>query len=140
MYRWWPSKSALVLEAVTARHPSLPEPTGDLRTDLGAAMHSTLEGLRSDLTPTLLALAAELMQDTSGSEQAADLFQADHEAVEAMLGDHQSRGGLAADVDTHLLQEVYTGALLFRVLSRRPTDGFVERLLDLLIGPVDPRV
>lgn len=138
VYRWWPSKSALALEAVMAQRPSLPEPTGDLRADLRAAMQATLDALHSDLTPTLLALAAELMHDTSGPEQAADMFQADHEAVEAMLGEHMARGALAPDVDTQLLQDVYTGTLLYRILARRPTHDVVGRLLDLLTGPADP--
>ena len=133
VYRWWPSKSALVLEAVGAGLTAPQQPTGDLRADLRAVMTAMLEDLRAPLAPTLLALAGELLQDAPADAGPVDLFQADRSAVEDMLVDGSRQGDLPPDVDAGLLLDIYSGTLLYRLLCRRSTDDVVDKLLDLLV-------
>lgn len=139
VYRWWPSKSALVLEAVGARITVPPQPSGDIRADMRAVMTAMLEDLRGPLAVTLLALGGDLLQDASDDAGPVDLFQADRGAVEDMLEDAARRGDLPADVDAGLLLDIYAGTLLYRLLCRRSTDGVVDKLLGLLVEGEIPR-
>ena len=128
VYRWWPSKSALVLEAVGARITVPPQPSGDILADL-----------RGPLAVTLLALGGDLLHDAPDDAGPVDLFQADRGAVEDMLEDAARRGDLPADVDAGLLLDIYAGTLLYRLLCRRSTDGVVDKLLGLLVEGEIPR-
>lgn len=139
VYRWWPSKSALVLEAVGARITAPPQPSGDIRADIRAVMTAMLEDLRGPLAVTLLALGGDLLHDASDDAGPVDLFQADRGAVEDMLEDAARRGDLPADVDAGLLLDIYAGTLLYRLLCRRSTDGVVDKLLGLLVEGEIPR-
>jgi AcrR family transcriptional regulator len=139
VYRWWPSKSALVLEAVGGREAPLPEPSGDLRADLRTAMEATLSSLRAPFADTLLALAGDLPHDPSAEAGPLRIFSVAGDGGDAMIRAAADRGELPADVDAPLLQDIYTGTLLYRVLCGRPTQGVVEKLLDLLLDGAVPR-
>lgn len=139
VYRWWPSKRALVLEAVGAGLTAPPQPSGDIRADIRAVMTAMLEDLRGPLAVTLLALGGDLLRDAPADAGAVDLFQADRGAVEDMLVDAAGRGDLPPDVDAGLLLDIYAGTLLYRLLCRRSTDGVVDKLLDLLFEGQIPR-
>lgn len=139
VYRWWPSKSALVLEAVAAARAPQPTATGDLRTDVRAAVENVRENLQSPLTPTLLALAGDLLHDAPTDAEPMDLFQINGGPVEAALVDAVGRGDLPPDVDLEFLQDVYTGTLLYRLLCRRSTGVTVDQLVELLLDGRLPR-
>jgi AcrR family transcriptional regulator len=139
VYRWWPSKSALVLEAVDAGAAVQPQPTGDIRADARAAMEAMRLDLRAPLATTLLALAGDLLQDSAGTAGPVDLFQGGREAFEKMIERAAERGELPADIDAGLLQDIYAGTLLYRVLCRRSTEHVVDRLLALLLDGELPR-
>jgi AcrR family transcriptional regulator len=134
VYRWWPSKSALVLEAIDAGLTQPPPPSGDLRADIHAVMTAMLEDLRGPAATTLLALGGEMLHDPKAEDGPVDLFHAGRGAVEGMLADAARRGDLPPDVDAGLLLDVYAGTLLYRVLCRRPTDGVIDKLVGLLIA------
>jgi AcrR family transcriptional regulator len=134
VYRWWSSKSALVLEAVADQQPAPAALTGDLRADLRTVMDATVGMLRSDLAPTLMALTADLMHDGDDEMHATHLFHTDGEAIGAVLDRAGSSGALPAGTDSRLVQDIYIGTLLFRVLSNRSTDDVIETLLNLLLG------
>jgi AcrR family transcriptional regulator len=139
VYRWWPSKSALVLEAIGADLTKPPPPSGDLRADLHAVMTTMLEDLRGPPAATLLALGGEMLHETPADAGPVALFQADRGAVEDILEDAARRGDLPPDVDTDLLLDIYTGTLLYRLLCRRPTEGVIEKLVGLLVEGEIPR-
>jgi len=139
VYRWWPSKSALVLEAVGAGLTAPPQPTDDLRADIRAVMTTLLEDLRAPLAVTLLALAGDLLHGAPADAGPVDLFQADRGAVDNMLEEGARRGDLPPDVDAGLLQDIYAGTLLYRLLCRRSTDDVVDKLLGLLVDGEIPR-
>lgn len=133
VYRWWPSKSALVLEAVAEQQPPPVALTGDVRADLRTAMDATVDMLRSDLGPTLMALTADLMHDGDDEVHAAHLFHTDGEAIGAVLEEARAGGVLPEGTDSRLVQDIYIGTLLFRVLSSRSTDDVIDTLLNLLV-------
>jgi AcrR family transcriptional regulator len=139
VYRWWPSKSALVLEAIGADLTKPPPPSGDLRADIHAVMTTMLEDLRGPPAATLLALGAEMLHETPVDAGPVAFFQADRGAVEDMLEDAARRGDLPPDVDAGLLLDIYAGTLLYRLLCRRPTEGVIEKLVGLLVEGEIPR-
>jgi AcrR family transcriptional regulator len=134
VYRWWSSKSALVLEAIDADLTKPPPPSGDVRVDIHAVMSTMLDDLRGPEAATLLALGGEMLHDPPADAGPADLFQAGRGAVEDMLEDAARRGDLTPDVDAGLLLDIYAGTLLYRVLCLRPTDGVIDKLVGLLIA------
>lgn len=92
VYRWWSSKSALVLEAIDADLTKPPPPSGDVRADIHAVMSTMLDDLRGPQAATLLALGGEMLHDPPADAGPADLFQAGRGAVEDMLEDAARRG------------------------------------------------
>jgi AcrR family transcriptional regulator len=146
VYRWWPSKGALVIEAMSAELavPPLPE-TGDLRQDLLTVGRSIVQTLaHSPAGVVIPALAADLMRDPDMAEQFRDrVIRPRRAAVTRILRRAADRGELPVDLDTELLLDVYAGAIFYRVLvSGEPvTDLLAEQLVSWLLDgktPVKP--
>jgi AcrR family transcriptional regulator len=146
VYRWWPSKGALVIEAMSAAlaMPSFSE-TGDLRQDLLTVGNGIVETLaRSPAGAVISALAADLMRNPDMAEQFRDqVIRPRRSAVTQILRRAADRGELPSDVDIDLLLDVYAGAVFYRVLvSGEPvTDLLAEQLVSLLLdgkAPVKP--
>lgn len=133
VYRWWPAKSDLVLEALGAGLAAPPQPTGDLRTDLRAVLAGMLEDLQAPRGAALLALAGERLAARPGDAGPLDLFQADRGAVEHLVEDGARAGELPLDLDAGLLHDILAGTLLYRVLCGRSTNDVLDTLLDLLV-------
>jgi AcrR family transcriptional regulator len=146
VYRWWPSKGALVIEAMSEQlaMPAVPE-TGDLRQDLLTVGQNVVQTLaHSPAGGVIPALAADLMRDPGMAEQFRDrVIRPRRAAVTQILRLAADRGELPADLDTELLLDVYAGAIFYRVLvSGEPvTDLLAEQLVSLLLDgktPVKP--
>lgn len=142
VYRWWPAKSALVIEAISARRVETPiELTGDSRADLSRVIRATLDDFaRSPVGDAIPGLAVDLMHDPDSAEQFEALVQPHRDIMRTILEEAASGGELPADVDILLLQDILAGTLIHRLLlSRRPTDTLVEKLVDLVLDGQVPR-
>jgi AcrR family transcriptional regulator len=143
VYRWWPSKGALVIEALssTASTPAVTE-TGDLRRDLLTAVRAVVHTFaRSPEGAVIPALAADLMRDPAMAEQFRDqMIRPRRSAVVEILRRAADRGELPPDADIELLLDVYAGAVFYRVLvSGEPvTDLLAEQLVGLLVDGKTP--
>lgn len=146
VYRWWPSKGALVIEAMSTAlaMPAFSE-TGDLRQDLLTVGHGIVQTLaHSPAGAVISALAADLMRDPEMAEQFRNqVIRPRRSAVTKILRCAADRGELPADLDTELLLDVYAGAIFYRVLvSGEPvTDLLAGQLVGLLLdgkAPVRP--
>jgi len=146
VYRWWPSKGALVIEAMSTALEmiSVPE-TGDLREDLLAVGKGIVQTLA--YTPAgavISALAADLIRHPDMAEQfRKQVIRPRRSDVTQILRRAVDRGELPVDLDAELLLDVYAGAIFYRVLvSGEPvTDLLVEQLVSLLLdgkAPVRP--
>src|SRR6476646_10764397 len=146
VYRWWPSKAALVIEAVSL---ALPMPTqtdtGDLRHDLLIAVRRVVHAFARTPTGAVIpALAADVMSDPQLAEQFRDqLIRPRRSAVVEVLRRAAARGELPPDVDIDVLLDVYAGAVIYRVfVSGEPvTSRRAEQLVGLLLDgqlPVKP--
>jgi AcrR family transcriptional regulator len=148
VYRWWPTKGALVIEAISL---ALPTPTqtdtGDLRRDLLTAVRRVVHTFaHTPVGAVIPALAADVMSDPTLAEQFRDqLIRPRRSAVVEVLLRAAARGELPTDVDTDLLLDVYAGAVFYRILmSGEPvTDLMAEQLVGLLLDgktPVKPHL
>jgi AcrR family transcriptional regulator len=117
IYRWWPGKGELVLDAVTAdaaREIPVPD-TGDLRADLTAFLNATFAaGRRPGVLPQLRALMAEAQLDPEfGAAFDEQFLRSRREALASLLRRH--RGQLRVPVTTAV--HTVFGLLWYRVLT-----------------------
>jgi AcrR family transcriptional regulator len=146
VYRWWPTKGALVIEAVSLALPKPAQPeTGDLRHDLLIAVRRAMHTIARTPTGAVIpALAADVMSDPQLAEQfRSQLIRPRRSAVVDVIRRAAARGELPREVDTDLLLDVYAGVVFYRILiSGEPvTELLAEQLVDLLLNgktPVKP--
>lgn len=137
VYRWWPSKAALVIETLSTAvvMPSLPE-SGDLRQDLLTVVRAIVATYaESPVAAVIPALAADLMHDPEMAERFRnEMIRPRRSAVAQILRRAAERGELRPDFDADLLLDMYAGAVFYRVLvSGEPvTDLLAEQLVNLL--------
>jgi AcrR family transcriptional regulator len=143
VYRWWPTKGALVIEALRAAlaTPALVE-TGDVRQDLLTAIRRVVHTFaRCPEGAVIPALAADLIRDPAMAEQfRAQIIRPRRSVVVDLLRRAAARGELPPEVDTELLVDVYASAVFYRVLvSGEPvTDSLAEQLVSLLLDGRTP--
>ncbi|WP_128980772.1 TetR/AcrR family transcriptional regulator [Streptomyces roseicoloratus] len=139
IYRWWPSKSELLRDALLTSGLlafDLPD-TGSLAGDL-AALGTRVQDLLADDHKRAVVESALV-----GAVRHPAMRELVSSFLEDRLGRHQpifvravTRGELPADFDPALLVDALAGALWLRVLVRRRgvTEGFAEQLVTLLMN------
>jgi AcrR family transcriptional regulator len=138
VYRWWPTKPALVIDAVADALPPVEvELSGETRRDVRAVVarlaHTDTAAAMADVLP---ALAAEARRDPDAAERLSALLGPRRAADAAVLLTAAARRDLPHDVDVTLLLDAALGALLLRRLrGEEPTDAVVDALTDLLTHP-----
>ncbi len=138
VYRRWPSKSALVVDAISACRESSWQPpdTGSAREDLLAFVRGFRDHLRtSDAGRVMPALVAELARSPELAATFRDGFIAPRRArvVEAILRG-VDRGEIRSDVDPELVADAVVAVLQHRFLvtGMEIDDDLPGRLLDTL--------
>ncbi|NMH93592.1 TetR/AcrR family transcriptional regulator [Pseudonocardia bannensis] len=142
VYRWWPSKKALAIEAINSRVDDVPiTVTGDLQLDLRAALQAILDSYAaSPVGETIPAVAVDLLRDPEAPEQMQALLRSHRDPVRVILENAAGRGDLPADVDAQLLQDIFSATLLYRFLVRRSSaDHAIDQLLALVLEGRVPR-
>ena len=143
IYRWWNSKSALVIEAMEHGMPLGTVPhTGDPRTDLRATIRAAVHTFAS--TPagaTVPALAADIPREPATAELLREFLRPRRDAAREMLHNAAALGELPADVDIETVIDVYVGAIFYRKLVRgiEIDDVLVEQLVSLILDGRAPR-
>ena len=128
IYRWWPSRIALVLEAIE-QLPELHTPDkGSLVEDLRALLTDLSELLVS--TP-LGGVLAHLGSDTTGRDPEVREYLRRRMAPSIALVDRAvQRGELPADTDTETLVYLTVGPVINRVFFGTPPD---DEYIDLVV-------
>ncbi|WP_067569377.1 TetR/AcrR family transcriptional regulator [Nocardia acidivorans] len=138
VYRWWPSKGTLLLDALTDRsEQDVARPdTGSLRTDLLHLIESTFAGAQR--IPTASALRT-LVREAAGDEHLAELLRTftmeRREVAREVLARGRERGELRADADLDLLLDQFYGLFWYRfllghaALDRRTAEELTDALL-----------
>ncbi|MGW5867152.1 TetR/AcrR family transcriptional regulator [Streptomyces sp. NPDC055239] len=119
LYRWWPSKGAVLLDALSGRaERAVPVPdSGSLREDLRAVVTSTFEEAQAaPVGPALRTLAQEAARDPRLADLMREFTQARRTALREVLSRGQERGELTADSDLDLMVDQVYGVFWYRFL------------------------
>jgi AcrR family transcriptional regulator len=120
IYRWWPSKGAVLLEALTSGARNLVQipDTGAVETDLASFLANLFHAASSPENAALLrTLATEAARDTQTAQLLRDFIQTGRSDLRAILERAQIRGEVAAGTDLDLLVDQAFGACWLRLLS-----------------------
>ena len=133
IYRWWPSKGAVVADAL-ARHARVVVPerdTGSFTGDLAAFFTDSFAGLENEgLANRLRQIVAEAQHDEHVARVLADFTAVRRASLRALLERGQITGELAADADLDMLVDMAYGVLYYRLLvGHAPLDEKAARTL-----------
>ena len=144
IYRWWPNKAAVVMDAFLAdTAPQMPFPdSGSAREDLRQQMRRVIRlfNLPAVRRP-FLALIAESQHDPELAAALRERFIAQRRsAATGVVARGIERGELRSDVDPEIVIDAFYGALYYRLLISGQTltagyaDRVVEQLYPALVG------
>ncbi|MFD8780127.1 TetR/AcrR family transcriptional regulator [Streptomyces sp. NPDC059916] len=126
LYRWWPSKGAVLLDALTDRaEQDVPAPdTGSLRDDLRAVVAATFEGASAPPTaPALRTLAREAARDPHLADLMREFTGARRAALREVLERGRERGELPKGRDLDIMVDQVYGVFWYRfLLGHAPLD------------------
>ena len=136
IYRWWPSKADIVLEASTFKATTY-VPTGDhgsYRADLRAFLEASFQVADNpDVANLMRALMAEAQIDPAFGERLRTSFLMPRREALATLTDRaRQRGDLPPTPSPEVVADVVFGTIWHRVLATR--EPFDERLVSDLIA------
>jgi AcrR family transcriptional regulator len=133
IYRWWPSKGAVVAEALAryAREVVPERDTGSFAEDLAAFLIDSFAGLQdSAYTGRLRQIVAAAQQDEHVAQVLADFTAVRRAALRALLERGRNAGELAPGTDLDMLVDMAYGVLYYRLLvGHSPLDEKAARSL-----------
>lgn len=138
IYRWWPSKGAVLLDAATewARSDAPDPDTGTFAEDLRAFLGATFAVVAAPPAATLLrAVLAEAQTDSATAELLSAFVHDRRGILHGILRRALARGELAADNDLELLIDQVYGVLWYRLaVARAPMNPEIAvRLADSIL-------
>jgi AcrR family transcriptional regulator len=133
IYRWWPSKADVLLDAVAARadlYIPIPD-AGSYAADLRAFLAASFRLADDRLTGILRALMAQAQIDPDFGARFRESFLARRRAALAVITDRaRARGDLPAGTPPDLVADVVFGVIWYRVLARdEPLDAALAAAL-----------
>jgi AcrR family transcriptional regulator len=151
LYKWWPSRAAIVTEAVIAGYlgkpTAAPEDTGNIAVDLGTWLHARL--LEQAADPAARALIRAMTAATAEGEDSDRNFrllaEPARQALLQRLEAAAARGQIRADADLEAAVDVVISILLLHALTPLPrnararTNGLLGLLLHGLLHKGAPR-
>lgn len=138
IYRWWHSKAAVTLEALTTSidAPTHFPDTGSLGNDLLTYFAQAFPDLRGKSGTVLSGLAAEAQLDPEFAQQFQQRFIVPMKAGLVVLLQHgQQRGELASDINLEVLADLIYGAKWYRfLLYPAPLDeAFAKDIVQIIL-------
>ncbi|MFJ2081833.1 TetR/AcrR family transcriptional regulator [Micromonospora chokoriensis] len=149
IYRWWPSKGAVIFDAflllsegAEGEPPTLPD-TGDLATDLSLVLRATVEEMNDPrYEQPMRALATEITLDPELAAAYAQRLDGPlREAKRQRLRSAQQAGQLADDLDLDVAVDLIWGPVLNRWLYRSGplTTEYADRVVTTALDGLRPR-
>ncbi|GAA0983664.1 TetR/AcrR family transcriptional regulator [Nocardiopsis tropica] len=147
IYRWWPSKAAVVFDVFTAltggtAGEPLPD-TGDLAADLRTVLRAIVDEFNDpEMDRTTRAFTTELQNDPVFAEAVNErLLRPNTEAFKDRLRAGREAGQLAPGADLDIVTELLTGPLHHRWLMRTGplTHAYADELVETVLAAVGPR-
>jgi AcrR family transcriptional regulator len=144
IYRWWPSKGAVVLDAFERVAATIPvRDSGDLVADLRAFIRQVVTLFSDDdFGPHLGALIGEAQHDPIVRDALLQRYlQPRRRPLVERLSAAQTAGQLPPGVDLDAVLEIIFGALYHRLLLRdRPLDRrYADFVTDTVLGGIQTR-
>lgn len=141
IYRWWPSKDDVLLEAGAAKadlHVPIPD-EGSFPADLRAFLIASFAlGRQRQLTDVLRALMARAQIDDAFKQRFRTAFlQRRRDALGVILGRARARGELPAGVSTGTITDIVFGVIWYRMLATGAPldDRLADELITVLAAP-----
>ena len=141
IYRRWPGKKELVLDAVRSRGPGMvvPDDTGSLHGDLVATYRSALEGVGAEDAE----LVAGVLRAMRSTPELADcvrtqVLESKCQVSRTIVARAVERGELPAETDPMLLHEVASALWFHRILvvGGPVDDDFIAHVVDDVLIPL----
>jgi AcrR family transcriptional regulator len=149
IYRWWPSKGAVLFDAflMLSEQPDggesgLPD-TGDLEADLKTVLRATIEELNDPrYDEPMRALNTEITHDPALAALYAERLDGPmRELKKQRLRSAQRAGQLTEDLDLDVAVDMLWGPLLNRWLQRSGTltPGYADSIVETALNGLRPR-
>ncbi|MGP3979523.1 TetR/AcrR family transcriptional regulator [Streptomyces sp. KR80] len=149
VYRRWPGKEALLLDALRSLDPRTPRPAGaSVRDDLVLLLEFLRRsGLAKRSSAVLRAVVTEVRSHPGLWREYQDtVLRARRESVHEVLRRGIASGEIRADADVELLADLFVGPMLARVVLhewQELPEGLAESIVDSVLEgvrpPQDPR-
>ena len=144
IYRWWPSKGAVLLEAViesaasTANHPD----TGRFVDDVLAQLKAVIALLTPHQTSAASGLIAEALRDDDlATDLREQLIVPNIGLFEERVRSAQRRGEIPGDADPRLLNDLLHGTLYHRLVFHlgMPSDDELRERIEVVVAGLNAR-
>ena len=147
IYRWWPSKERLALDALAEEWASAPpaglSDTGSLRGDLLTRLLPWLRQLnRKPYARVVAGLVAEAQTNREFAELYRSHFvQARRDATRELLLRARDRGEIAVDTDLDVTLDLLYGPIYHRLLHGHAplTEQFAQQVIDYVITAISEK-
>jgi AcrR family transcriptional regulator len=148
IYRWWPSKGAVVLDGLLAAANEDPDDlalpdTGDVATDLRGVVRAIVAELADPkLSGTTRALMIEIQENVELADAVLErMLRPQMAAIADRLRAAQHAGQLRGDLDLPVAVELLIGPLYHRWLLRTAplTETYADTVTDLALRALAPQ-
>lgn len=141
IYRWWPSKAALLLDVYHRhKHSNFTYiDTGTIRGDLKDYLLSLIDAWRKETTGAIFrSLVAEAQADPATSEALATYMAERRRQAGEMIRRGQARGEVRPDAEPEIVTEMIAAFAWSRLLTNRleMSEAEIEAFLDLLLAGI----
>jgi AcrR family transcriptional regulator len=138
IYRRWPNKEALLMDAVAAMKGAVPDPAGEsVRDDLVMLIKANRSGRFKQHTKATVCLLPEISRDDSMRAMYQAIVEPRREVMRGVLRRGVAAGELRADLDIELTVLMLSGPSMVQSMfgwnPRVPEEGFVEALVDAVL-------
>jgi AcrR family transcriptional regulator len=140
IYRWWPSRPALLLEVFeqAVEQELLPPKGADLAQDLAAMLRQVWRLWRQDSMGSLYRLIlSEMMLDKEGARYLREVFIPRRQAFTAIaFQTAKDRGEIPQETDIKLLMDLLYGYSLFRLITGQLDDDQIPDRIGTTIARI----
>jgi AcrR family transcriptional regulator len=142
IYRWWPSKEMLALDAMLdwAATSAPPRDTGSLRGDVLALIRPWVrEIMRQQFGPVIAAFVSQAQSDPEFADAYRSHFvEPRRDAMRAVFARAAERGEVPAEVDVEVALDLLYGAVYHRVLHGHAelSDRFAQNVVEMTLNGI----
>nr|WP_296064094.1 TetR/AcrR family transcriptional regulator [uncultured Actinoplanes sp.] len=138
IYRRWPNKEALLMDAVAAMKGAVPDPAGEsVRDDLVTLIKANRSGRFKQHAKATVCLLPEISRDGSMRAMYQAIIEPRREVMRGVLRRGIAAGELRADLDVELTVLMLSGPSMVQNMfgwnPRVPEENFVEKLVDAVL-------